>query len=416
MQLYSGKLFIISLSVVLAGCVLGGCSPSRSLKTYNLAGIYSAGGRAPRAEGIVVNVNDTLSRVYIKLGRPVSGLTESPGVTVYFVKYEIYNSYSEGVIADSASFSLSDSLFPDGAVAHHWDFRAATGSNCQVRIRVKSTASPEEGMMIIPCLKTSRRDANWLYFQDEEQQPVLRPYTGYPGPYRLLTGEKDNGSYTVSCYFNTFAPAAPPFVMQERPKFDYRADSTFSLSVNNGVSDFFSVPRQGFYFFQSDTAVFSGITLFRDYPGYPRINAPYRMIEAVRYITTNKEFEEMMHSRALKATIDSFWVAVSGNVERATEFLRSYYSRVEEANRLFFSFEEGWKTDRGMIYIVFGPPDIVYRNDRGEEWVYGEEGNMRSLRFYFAKAVNPFTENDYVLQRSETFKISWYNAVELWRR
>ena len=39
-----------------------------------------------------------------------------------------------------------------------------------------------------------------------------------------------------------------------------------------------------------------------------------------------------------------------------------YYSRVSYANEHFRHFIEGWKTDRGMIYIIYGPPNYVDRH------------------------------------------------------
>jgi hypothetical protein len=89
---------------------------------------------------------------------------------------------------------------------------------------------------------------------------------------------------------------------------------------------------------------------------------------------------------------------------------------VVDVNFLFSSYQEGWKTDRGLIYIIYGPPSEVYRRDDEEEWIYGERGNPMSIRFYFMKVENPFTNNDFSLQRSPIYKTSWYVAVENWRR
>jgi hypothetical protein len=114
--------------------------------------------------------------------------------------------------------------------------------------------------------------------------------------------------------------------------------------------------------------------------------------------------------------VDSFWIANAGRPDIATEHIRKYYSRVETANRLFTSFTEGWKTDRGMLYIVIGKPSFVYRSFDQEVWIYGDYEDSRALRFYFNKAKNPFTDNDYVLERNEYYKSAWYQSVQLWRR
>ena len=76
---------------------------------------------------------------------------------------------------------------------------------------------------------------------------------------------------------------------------------------------------------------------------------------------------------------------------------------------------EGWKSDRGIIYIIFGVPNVVYKHKNYENWIYGEENNMMSLSFVFHKVDNPITDNDFVLSRSPVFKNNWFRAVDSWR-
>jgi hypothetical protein len=56
--------------------------------------------------------------------------------------------------------------------------------------------------------------------------------------------------------------------------------------------------------------------------------------------------------------------------------MEEYYRRVAFANRSFTTFRDGWKTDRGMVYIILGPPDEIERRpfNRGNKpyvvWSY----------------------------------------------
>ncbi|MCU0610628.1 MAG: GWxTD domain-containing protein [Candidatus Eisenbacteria bacterium] len=58
------------------------------------------------------------------------------------------------------------------------------------------------------------------------------------------------------------------------------------------------------------------------------------------------------------------------------ELLETYEARIMFANDHFSAFEEGWKTDMGMVYVRFGPPDDIERHpfDRNnkpyEIWSY----------------------------------------------
>lgn len=44
------------------------------------------------------------------------------------------------------------------------------------------------------------------------------------------------------------------------------------------------------------------------------------------------------------------------------EKMEAYYARVEYANKTFKHYIEGWRTDMGMVYIIFGPPSNVDRH------------------------------------------------------
>ena len=44
------------------------------------------------------------------------------------------------------------------------------------------------------------------------------------------------------------------------------------------------------------------------------------------------------------------------------ELMEEYYSRVAFANENFGQFRDGWDSDRGMVYIILGPPDSVERH------------------------------------------------------
>ena len=75
---------------------------------------------------------------------------------------------------------------------------------------------------------------------------------------------------------------------------------------------------------------------------------------------------------------------------------------------------DGWQTDRGMIYMVFGPPRIVNRSLSTETWSY-DNGTGNDLNFIFRKNKNELSENDFVLDRNIMYKADWYKAVDFWR-
>jgi len=153
---------------------------------------------------------------------------------------------------------------------------------------------------------------------------------------------------------------------------------------------------------------------------------PETMIPPLAYIATPQEMDEMLTSEKPKLALDNFWLERTGSIERSKELIRIYYNRTLFANYYFSSYKAGWLTDRGMIYIMYGPPDKVYKNAEGESWGYkrppvksrwGSRYVMEDqyLWFNFRKQKNLFSDNDFVLNRAGTPVSYWDIAVARWR-
>ena len=164
-----------------------------------------------------------------------------------------------------------------------------------------------------------------------------------------------------------------------------------------------------------DTLSSQGFTLFNFHEGYPNLTNADQLISPLRYLTTKEEFSSLVSSSDSKLAVDQYWLSKASSKERARNLIRIYYSRVEFANKLFSCHLEGWKTDRGLISIIFGPPSYVTNNRNSETWIYGDENNMNSLKFIFENKMNPFTTNDFILKRNYAYKNPWYRAVDSWR-
>jgi GWxTD domain-containing protein len=84
------------------------------------------------------------------------------------------------------------------------------------------------------------------------------------------------------------------------------------------------------------------------------------------------------------------------------ELMEEYYSRVEYANINYTSFMEGWRTDRGMVLIRFGPPQNIDRhpfdsnNKPYEIWYYYNQNRefifMDDSGFGDYRLLNPDTD------------------------
>ncbi len=176
----------------------------------------------------------------------------------------------------------------------------------------------------------------------------------------------------------------------------------------------FTFRQSGIYVLRSSKCL-TGHALFVSEGDFPKVSTHQQMIAATRYILNREEYTKLMEAADKKKAIEQYWIGVSGSMDRARELIRKYYGRVEQANVLFTAAEEGWKTDRGMIYIVFGAPEKVYKTSTFETWVYGQDGVPGAVIFKFDKVLNQFSDNDFYLNRSPQLKDPWYMAVDAWR-
>jgi len=85
--------------------------------------------------------------------------------------------------------------------------------------------------------------------------------------------------------------------------------------------------------------------------------------EDVRWIITDSERSEFMRLSTDKQRdqfVEAFWLRrdpTPGTPEN--EFKEEHYRRIAYSNIHFASGVPGWKTDRGRVYIVYGPPDEI---------------------------------------------------------
>ncbi len=89
-------------------------------------------------------------------------------------------------------------------------------------------------------------------------------------------------------------------------------------------------------------------------------------IQSMRYITTDQEFDDLQSgSRERRwGKFNAFWKKRDPTPETAyNEVMAEYYKRVDYAYFNFNTLREhdGSKTDRGKIYILFGPPTVIER-------------------------------------------------------
>jgi GWxTD domain-containing protein len=226
-------------------------------------------------------------------------------------------------------------------------------------------------------------------------------------------GTWDYKKFNLLYFNNSFAPAIKPFKASENNELlkDIKDHQTQVTDLSHG----FNFINTGLYYLLSPDKQLGFSFLVVDNK-FPRLSRPEELIGPLSYICSEEELERMNKSLKPKFTVDSFWLSIGGSEDYSKKLIKTFYQKVEYANRSFTSHKEGWKTDRGMIYIVFGKPDAVYRHNDQEEWDY-DNVNDNSLTFSFRKRNDLYSNDDeYELVRKPVYESYWNFMVEKWRK
>jgi GWxTD domain-containing protein len=184
--------------------------------------------------------------------------------------------------------------------------------------------------------------------------------------------------------------------------------------------DFFNnspqiLSKEGYYFIQADTNSTTGLLMKTTKPTFPKVGTWDEMIEMVGYISTRKEHETLLKAEDKKKALDRYWIEVTKNPEAAKVLIKEYFRQIEFANILFTDTREGWKTDRGMVYTIMGPPDEVYFRLNAEVWNYGNSDSNSKITFTFVRVKNILTPNYYSLNRTRLLQPEWFRSITTWR-
>ncbi len=364
--------------------------------------------------------SNLISEIYFSLNSKELLYIKQPDSGIYKAKYNVQYVLTAPVekkIIDSASVNLTDTYSNTSkTIIGKLDFAATFSNEYLLEIVITDLNRNIFSKSIFNINKTDLTNRqNFLVLSAEKNTPIFKDYISKNERVRIQY-RIDEIKLRCRYYNRKFPLPLPPFSESAISPFEYKADSIFpiQLSKNDLTGNTFGKP--GFYHLQADTNSTEGLTLFRFYDDFPYIKKSTQLLEPLRYITSRQEYQLLESNKNIKEAVDSFWVSIGGSRDKARELIKNFYNRVQNANEYFSSYVEGYKTDKGLIYIIYGSPNIMYESPNAENWVYGEEHNINSLTFTFVKVINPFTDNDYRLERSPNYKTSWLNAIEMWRQ
>ncbi|MBO4372830.1 MAG: GWxTD domain-containing protein [Bacteroidales bacterium] len=206
------------------------------------------------------------------------------------------------------------------------------------------------------------------------------------------------------------------------PQSPYATQSDFNDSIihidaqESPVQFILNIDKPGIYYTSSDSTFKSGFSIPCFGNDHPSVTTPEDMIKPIKYLCTNEEYDAITAKESKKLAVDDFWYSCTKDIKKAKELIRVFYTRAVFANIYFTSHRQGMLTDRGMVYIVMGPPHMMAITSKAEIWTYIDRKEDRRVKFVFRKRQTTLTTPDYRLYRSTEFKPYWDKAVDTWRK
>lgn len=422
---------INNILYILTGILLlTSCSTVKEMTdTRDLSYLYNPLRNPVHPRYQIYNISEDLSELAIKFFSNDLFFSEAnpegiPRAELLII-YRLYDMSQGRVSVDTGLFNINiKEKKGNRQYTYTIPMRASAGSRYEAELVIRDLIRDTRVQTHLPFDKTSELSGNNFkvrghFNKIELFNPVLRSNEFVNLLYR----------YPVDTLFIMFfepddASPIPPSMLMPARDINTEPEETANLAYADTLPLMF--PNRGIYLCTTDTNRLEGYTFFNFGQEFPGMSEPETMIDPLIYLTNEIELEEMKRSDKVKVALDQFWLNITGNIERSRELIRIYYNRVLYANYFFTSYKEGWRTDRGMIYVIYGPPDKVYKTPGGERWGYLKKQIKKGwgiryqveddyLYFAFSKRENPYSYNDYILLRSESVTSFWDQAIRSWR-
>ncbi|MFT5885487.1 MAG: GWxTD domain-containing protein [Arcticibacterium sp.] len=251
-------------------------------------------------------------------------------------------------------------------------------------------------------------------FVNGDSRPTFKSYVTTSTPIRFKSVDELARPLFLKRYATKSPPALSPMSTSKR--------SDFTTFEEKEVIRFYSgdelkLTQEGTYvLLDEEEGLGNGFGFLVVNERYPRLTAAEDLLGPLAYMSTNSEIIDFREADTLKNALDLYFLKMSvGNETLAKQVIKSYYRRVEKTNSLFTSYKEGWKSDKGMIYLILGPPSRIQRTGDREVWLYAQSANFSEIIFTFYRKQNQFSENHYELVRYPEYGAYWYPFVEAWR-
>ncbi len=383
----------------------------------NSASIYNPSSSSFHPVYQLYHTDDSTSRLYVRF--PLNDLhfskwgNQDGEHAIVDVSYRVLSPNGIEVITDSLGVRFQLIKNPENYFVSNIPMRLRSGRQYLLEIIAVDSYRGSSHTTFIPVDKRYTASRQNFLLRFDNLMPLFEEYVPVGTSVRIESEINDFDSVYID-YFSPIGFDTPlPYYISARKLGFPAADSTFIYSAKSDSLLIFNAEGVYRISFKDTSQLGWSISVFSSF--YPATRTGDKLVEPLRYLTMPREYRKLYDHPSAKAAIDSFWLASTGNAARAKELIRVYYSRIYFANKFFTDYQEGWMSDRGMIFTIYGPPGTIFKTADMERWIYGGNKNLSSMDFLFVRKENPFSENTYWLIRQEVYKASWYQAVDTWR-
>ena len=405
--------------LIIGVVIFVGCRSNKNVIPRNLEMIYNPASSTIRPELRVYNTSDTSSLIVMKLNAGELLYNQANPENKLQARVEVsYNVYD---------LNEKDRLVDSSKLTFNFD-KETKRKSYRMEIPVSSQKGFDYILEVITTdLNRKSKQYSFLHLNRSSEKNIqdflcynringdlfVSNHYQHDTLFRVNYYKENPDSLNVFYFGEVHDIPAPPYE-NEIIHYNFLAyDSSWVLYTDSIAYELFK--NKGIYYLTTESKPENGYPLINFGENFPWVKSPEELIEPLAYFGVNDSIYESDSTGSLtKLAVDNFWLEKANNTNKSRELLKLFYNRVMFANFYFSSFVEGWKTDRGMIYIIYGIPDYVFKSDEEEKWIYNPVDLGPGYSFTFKYHRNPFSINHFVLDREKLKSTGWNEAIKVW--
>lgn len=166
--------------------------------------------------------------------------------------------------------------------------------------------------------------------------------------------------------------------------------SNLSMDQNGFYSIEFDIPNQYYNYFDltlstSDYSIIKYLYL-EDKNNIFWTNDSTEVVAVMRYILPVSDIKSLKKMKLIDQFkfIENYWIDIDPDPKTPeNELLMEFSDRVKFVNFKFFDMSKGWRSDRGRVYIIYGPPETAERYSNQSNGIYEIWEYPSGLKFTF---------------------------------